>query len=46
MKVLEVLGCGWLGIPLGNFLQKKEWRVKASRRSNQGIELLQKKLRT
>jgi|TARA_B110000285_G_scaffold235595_1_gene318440 nucleoside-diphosphate-sugar epimerase len=42
MKVLGVLGCGWLGIPLGNFLQKKEWRVKASRRSNQGIELLQK----
>ena len=42
MKVVGILGCGWLGIPLGINLQKKKWPVKASRRSDQGIELLKK----
>ena len=42
MKVIGILGCGWLGIPLGLNLQKKKWQVKASRRSDEGIELLKK----
>ena len=42
MKVVGILGCGWLGIPLGLDLQKKKWQVKASRRSDQGIKLLKK----
>ena len=42
MKVVGILGCGWLGIPLGLDLQKKKWQVKASRRSDEGIELLKK----
>ena len=42
MKVVGILGCGWLGIPLGVNLQKKKWHVKASRRSDEGIELLKK----
>ena len=42
MKVIGILGCGWLGIPLGLDLQKKKWQVKASRRSDEGIELLKK----
>ncbi len=42
MKVVGILGCGWLGIPLGVNLQKKNWQVKASRRSDEGIALLRK----
>ena len=42
MKVVGILGCGWLGIPLGLDLQKKKWQVKASRRSDEGIEHLKK----
>jgi nucleoside-diphosphate-sugar epimerase len=42
MKVVGILGCGWLGIPLGVNLQKKNWQVKASRKSDEGIALLRK----
>ena len=42
MNVIGILGCGWLGIPLGKSLRESNYTVIASRRSEKGINLLRK----
>jgi nucleoside-diphosphate-sugar epimerase len=43
MHPLGILGCGWLGIPLGIQLQKEGYQVRGSRTSNAGIKVLSEK---
>ena len=43
MHQLGILGCGWLGVPLGNSLKKLNFNVKGTRRSEAGISTLNKK---
>lgn len=40
MKTIGIIGCGWLGIPLGKALQQKDFIVRGTRRSEKGIQLL------
>ena len=35
--VVSILGCGWLGLPLAHYLIGKEYPVKGSRTSQQGV---------
>ena len=42
MHQLGILGCGWLGVPLGNSLKKLNFNVKGTRRSEAGISALNK----
>ncbi|NIX15538.1 MAG: SDR family NAD(P)-dependent oxidoreductase, partial [Candidatus Dadabacteria bacterium] len=30
MKTISILGCGWLGLPLGLFLREKAFKIKGS----------------
>lgn len=39
-KVVSILGCGWLGLPLALFLEEKGYRVKGSRTSVDGAQQL------
>ncbi|GAC1442912.1 MAG: SDR family oxidoreductase [Sediminibacterium sp.] len=39
-KVVSILGCGWLGLPLALFLEEKGYRVKGSRTSIEGAQQL------
>ena len=43
MKSIGILGCGWLGVPLGLQLKKEKWNVRASRRSPEGVLFLKEK---
>lgn len=43
MNTIGILGCGWLGIALGEVLKKKEYTVRGTRRGKEGIRLLKKK---
>lgn len=43
MKTISILGCGWLGLPLAEFLIKKGFAVKGSVSRPERIELLKEK---
>ena len=43
MSSLGILGCGWLGVPLGKHLQTLNYNIKGSRTSESGVVELQKK---
>lgn len=43
MKTISILGCGWLGLPLAEFLLKKGFQVKGSVSRPERIEILQQK---
>jgi len=43
MSTIGILGCGWLGVPLGKHLQQLDYTVKGSRTSESGVIELQKK---
>ncbi len=43
MSTIGILGCGWLGVPLGNHLQQLGHNVRGSRTSDLGVLALQKK---
>jgi ketopantoate reductase len=43
MSTIGILGCGWLGVPLGKHLQQLDYTVKGSRTSESGVVELQKK---
>lgn len=38
MKSISILGCGWLGMPLGASLAKEDYQVKGSTRSREKLE--------
>ena len=40
MSSLGILGCGWLGVPLGKHLQTLNYNIKGSCRSEEGISNL------
>ncbi len=40
MKTISILGCGWLGLPLGEFLLEKGYRVKGSTATTDKLNLL------
>lgn len=40
-KEISILGCGWLGLPLADFLLQNGWNVKGSTTSESKIALLQ-----
>jgi nucleoside-diphosphate-sugar epimerase len=40
IKTISILGCGWLGLPLGKFLQEKGFTIKGSTTSLEKLELL------
>lgn len=42
-KTISILGCGWLGIPLAEYLIEKSYIIKGSTRSDEKIELLNSK---
>ncbi len=39
---ISVIGCGWLGFPLAEYLVREEFIVKGSTTSNDKLELLKK----
>jgi nucleoside-diphosphate-sugar epimerase len=39
-KTISILGCGWLGLPLGTLLAAKGWEVKGSTTSPQKLDKL------
>lgn len=43
MKTISILGCGWLGLPLAEFLLTKGFTVKGSVSRAEKIQLLQQK---
>ena len=43
MSSLGILGCGWLGVPLGKHLQTLNYNIKGSSRSKEGISNLNNK---
>lgn len=40
-KTISILGCGWLGLPLAQYLINKGWNVKGTTTSEHKIALLQ-----
>ena len=40
MNEISILGCGWLGLPLGKAFAEREWYVKGSTTSEIRLELL------
>lgn len=40
MKRVGIIGCGWLGLPLGLALQDKGWTVIGTSRSDRGVQAL------
>lgn len=43
MNSIGIIGCGWLGIPLGKTLKQKGYTVFGTKRSETGVHLLSKK---
>lgn len=43
MKTISILGCGWLGLPLGEFLLEKGWKVKGSTISPEKLGVMEEK---
>lgn len=41
MQTISILGCGWLGFPLGQFLLQKGFRIKGSTTTPSKLPLLQ-----
>ena len=42
MKSISILGCGWLGFPVAQHLQKSGWEVKGSSRNESRLQELDK----
>lgn len=42
MQTISILGCGWLGLPLGKHLSKSGYRVKGSTTSKSKLQILEK----
>ncbi len=40
---IAILGCGWLGLPLAEYLQKKGYRIQGSTTSKEKLGILQNK---
>src|SRR5699024_11123517 len=38
MRSVSIVGLGWLGFPLGRYLQSLGWLVKGSKRTHEGTE--------
>jgi len=43
METISILGCGWLGLPLAEYLIKSGYRVKGSTRTKNDISILEAK---
>lgn len=41
MKTISIVGCGWLGLPLGKYLSEKNYLVKGSSTHTEKLEILQ-----
>lgn len=41
MKTISIIGCGWLGLPLGKYLSEKNYLVKGSTTHTEKLEILQ-----
>lgn len=41
MKTISIIGCGWLGLPLGQYLSEKNYLVKGSTTHTEKLETLQ-----
>jgi len=41
LKQISILGCGWLGLPLAQYLLKKGYTVKGSTTTSSKIEILE-----
>ncbi len=41
MKIISIIGCGWLGLPLGKYLSEKDYLVKGSTTHTEKLEILQ-----
>ncbi|RFS17312.1 SDR family NAD(P)-dependent oxidoreductase [Emticicia sp. C21] len=41
MKTISIIGCGWLGLPLGRYLSEKNYLVKGSTTHEEKLETLQ-----
>ncbi|MBK0369708.1 SDR family oxidoreductase [Flavobacterium agrisoli] len=41
-KQISILGCGWLGLPLGKMLLEKKYQVNGSTTSSEKLEILEK----
>lgn len=42
MKTIAIIGCGWLGLPLGNFLSQKGYKIKGSTTTASKLSILYK----
>jgi nucleoside-diphosphate-sugar epimerase len=40
METISILGCGWLGLPLGEYLRGKGYAVKGSTRTRSELEVI------
>lgn len=40
---ISILGCGWLGLPLAEFLMSKNYHIKGSARSEEKLKILEEK---
>ena len=43
METISILGCGWLGVPLAEYLIKCGYRVKGSTRTKEELAVLESK---
>jgi len=43
IETISILGCGWLGLPLGEYLKQKSYKIKGSTISIEKLGLLKKK---
>ncbi len=43
METISILGCGWLGLPLGVYLVKKGYKVKGSTTEPDNLKLIKEK---
>ena len=43
METISILGCGWLGLPLGIYLVKKGYKVKGSTTEPDNLKLIKEK---
>ncbi|GAB3508848.1 Rossmann-fold NAD(P)-binding domain-containing protein [Emticicia fontis] len=41
MKTISIIGCGWLGLPLGKYLSEKNYLVKGSTTHTDKLEILE-----
>lgn len=42
MKTISILGCGWLGLPLGKHLKAKSYKIRGSTVSSDKLELIRR----